>query len=112
MSEKLDDMENYAKSASDEGVKGVWWHKSRTLRWMNYIPLKLVDRDYLKWRKSKISPRKFRKIQQRIDRQYPPNRFDASKLIGRDKEYNLLLDSFRLHVLKHPLLKKWFDREV
>ena len=32
-------------------------------------------------------------------------------LIGRDKEYNLLLDSFRLHVLHHPMLKKWFDRD-
>ena len=111
MSDKLDDMENYTQAASYDDLKGVWWHKSRALRWANYIPLTLTDKDYLKWRKSKISPRKFRKIQQRIDRLYPPNRFDASKLIGRDKEYNLLLDSFRLHVLKHPLLKKWFDRE-
>ena len=111
LSDKLEDMENYAQAASDDGLKGVWWHRSRALRFVNYIPLKLVDRDYLKWCRSKISPRKFRKVQQRIDRLYPPNRFDASKLIGRDKEYNLLLDSFRLHVLKHPLLKKWFDRE-
>ncbi|HUK28352.1 MAG TPA: AAA family ATPase [Candidatus Acidoferrales bacterium] len=111
LANKLDDMEKYAQANSDDGLKDVWWHKSRALRYANYIPLRLTDKDYLKWRKSKISPRKFRKIQQRIDRLYPPNRFDASKLIGRDKEYNLLLDSFRLHVLKHPLLKKWFDRE-
>ena len=111
MTEKLDDMENYAQIPSDDGFRNVWWQKKRALRWSAYVPLRLVDKDYAKWRKSRISPRKFRKIQQRIDRQYPPNRFDASKLIGREKEYNLLLDSFRLHVLKHPLLRKWFDRE-
>jgi len=111
LTEKLDDMENYAQIPSDDGFRNVWWQKKRALRWSAYVPLRLVDKDYAKWRKSRISPRKFRKIQQRIDRQYPPNRFDASKLIGREKEYNLLLDSFRLHVLKHPLLRKWFDRE-
>jgi SpoVK/Ycf46/Vps4 family AAA+-type ATPase len=58
-----------------------------------------------------VSPRKFRKIQQRLDRQYPPSKFSIRKLIGREKEYNLLLDAFRLHVLKHPLLGNWFDRE-
>ena len=81
------------------------------MRWANYVPLRIVDRDFVKWRKSRISPRKFRKIQQRLDRLYPPTKFSASKLIGRDKEYNLLLDSFRLHVLKHPMLRKWFDRD-
>ena len=91
--------------------KRTWWSKSRPLRWANYVPLRLVDRDYAKWRKARISPRKFRKIQQRLDRLYPPNRFSATKLIGRDKEYNLLLDSFRLHVLKHAILKKWFDKD-
>ncbi len=56
-------------------------------------------------------PRKFRKIQHRLDRLYPPNRYAVGKLIGREKEYNLLLDSFRLHVLKHPMLKKWFNKD-
>ncbi len=32
-------------------------------------------------------------------------------MIGRDKEFNLLLDSFRLHVLRHPILEKYFGRE-
>jgi SpoVK/Ycf46/Vps4 family AAA+-type ATPase len=104
-------MENYPQTPIDDEFKRAWWHRNRALRWGAYLPLRLVDKDYAKWRKSRISPRKFRKIQQKIDRQYSPSRFDASKLIGRDKEYNLLLDSFRLHVLKHPLLKKWFDRE-
>lgn len=96
---------------SEQAATNTWWGKRRILRWANYVPLRLVDQDYVKWRKSKISPRKFRKIQQRLDRLYPPNRFSAAKLIGRDREYNLLLDSFRLHVLKHSVLKKWFDKD-
>jgi DNA replication protein DnaC len=42
---------------------------------------------------------------------YPPNKFSTEQLIGREKEYNLLLDSFRMHVLRQPMLKKWFDKE-
>jgi SpoVK/Ycf46/Vps4 family AAA+-type ATPase len=117
MAETLDDIEKSGPrepgtSYSDpETVRDIWWKKTRPLRWANYVPLRLVDRDYVKWRKSRISPRKFRKIQQRLDRLYPPNTYSATKLIGRDKEYNLLLDSFRLHVLKHAILKKWFDTD-
>ncbi|HYB67309.1 MAG TPA: AAA family ATPase, partial [Candidatus Acidoferrales bacterium] len=95
----------------ETGSKDTWWKKAAPLRWANYVPLRLVDREFVKWRKSRISPRKFRKIQQRLDRLYPPSRFSAAKLIGRDKEYNLLLDSFRLHVLKHPMLRKWFNKD-
>jgi len=46
-----------------------------------------------------------------LDRLYPADKFSAAKLIGREKEYNLLLDAFRLHVLRHPMLRKWFDKE-
>jgi len=104
-------MEAYAGSvASDEGSK-EWWRGSALLRWINYLPLRLVDKDFIKWKKSRVSPRKFRKTQQALDRLYPPNKFSAAKLIGREKEFNMLLDSFRLHVLKHPMLQKWFDRD-
>ena len=88
-----------------------WWRRHSVLRWFNYIPLRAVDKDFGKWRNSRVSPRKFRKIQQRLDRTYPPDRFSASQLIGREKEYNLLLDSFRLHVLRQPMLKGWFDKD-
>jgi len=118
MTEYLEDIEdNRARSDSqttdDSEADGgnPWWSRGWLLRWVNYVPLRLVDRDYMRWRKSRISPRKFRKIQQRLDRLYPPSRFSTAKLIGRDKEYNLLLDSFRLHVLKHGILKKWFDKD-
>lgn len=113
----LDDIEKNDKASglansvdSEPGTPAVWWNK-QSLRWLNYVPLRLVDRDYVKWRKSRISPRKFRKIQQRLDRLYPPSSFSPTKLIGRDKEYNLLLDSFRLHVLKHAILKRWFGKD-
>jgi len=115
MGEHLDDIEKNTMPREPSSVEPetaeAWWTKGRLLRWVNYVPLRLVDRDYMKWRRSRISPRKFRKIQQRLDRLYPPNTFSATKLIGRDKEYNLLLDSFRLHVLKHAILKKWFDKD-
>ena len=111
MSSQLDDMERYVQEDSEPGSDLEWWRKFSILRWMNYVPLRVVDKDFAKWRKSRISPRKFRKIQQRLDKLYPPNKFSSVKLIGREKEYNLLLDSFRLHVLKHPMLRKWFNKD-
>jgi len=111
MPEKFDDIETGSQTNAETGSKDTWWRRAAPLRWVNYVPLRLVDREFVKWRKSRISPRKFRKIQLRLDRLYPPTRFSATKLIGRDKEYNLLLDSFRLHVLKHPMLRRWFDRD-
>lgn len=81
------------------------------LRKMLYLPLRTVDKSYGRWSKARVSPRRFRKIQERLDREYPPDKFSPSNLIGRDKEFNLLLDSFRLHVLRHPILTKYFGRE-
>ncbi|HYB67723.1 MAG TPA: hypothetical protein VEC43_05295, partial [Candidatus Acidoferrales bacterium] len=92
MDSDLDDIEANSQADIETGSKDTWWKKAAPLRWANYVPLRLVDREFVKWRKSRISPRKFRKIQQRLDRLYPPSRFSAAKLIGRDKEYNLLLD--------------------
>jgi len=104
-------MESYVQTEFQGSAEQAWWSKHSLLRWINYIPLFVVDKDFRKWRKSRISPRRFRKIQQKLDRLYPPRKFSAEKLIGREKEYNLLLDSFRLHVLRHPMLKKWFDKD-
>ena len=111
MSSQLDDLERYVQAPSEPEENLEWWRRFSILRWLNYVPLRAVDKDYAKWRKSRISPRKFRKIQQGLDKLYPPDKFSSVKLIGREKEYNLLLDSFRLHVLKHPMLRKWFDRD-
>ncbi len=111
MSVPLDDMESYAQYGLEADSGSEWWRRFAILRCMNYVPLRAVDKDFARWRKSRISPRKFRKIQQRLDKLYPPNKFSTAKLIGREKEYNLLLDSFRLHVLKHPMLRKWFEKD-
>src|SRR2546428_13248774 len=88
-----------------------WWDRHSLLRKVLFLPLRTVDKSYGRWSKSRVSPRRFRKIQERLDREYPPNKFSPSNLIGRDKEFNLLLDSFRLHVLRHPILTKYFGRE-
>ncbi len=88
-----------------------WWDRHRWLRRTFLVALRMVDRSYSRWSKSRVSPRRFRRIQERLDREYPPDKFSPSNLIGRDKEFNLLLDSFRLHVLRHPLLEKYFGRE-
>ncbi|HZD13401.1 MAG TPA: AAA family ATPase, partial [Candidatus Binatus sp.] len=88
-----------------------WWDKHRWLRRLSFLALKTVDRSYIRWSKAKVSPRRFKKIQERLDREYPPDKFSPSNMIGRDKEYNLLLDSFRLHVLRHPVLEKYFGRD-
>ncbi len=88
-----------------------WWDRQPWLRRVFVIALRAVDKSYGRWSKARVSPRRFRKIQERLDREYPPEKFSPSNLIGRDKEFNLLLDSFRLHVLRHPILAKYFGRE-
>ncbi len=93
------------------GTTRPWWDRHPWIRRAFIIPLKTVDRSYSRWSKARVSPRRFRKIQERLDREYPPEKFSPSNLIGRDKEFNLLLDSFRLHVLRHPMLAKYFGRE-
>src|SRR5881628_58289 len=88
-----------------------WWDKHKWLRRASFLALKTVDRSYVRWSKARVSPRRFKKIQERLDREYPPEKFSPSNMIGREKEFNLLLDSFRLHVLRHPSLTKYFGRE-
>src|SRR6059036_3276838 len=88
-----------------------WWDRQPWLRRVFTIALRTVDKSYSRWSKARVSPRRFRKIQERLDREYPPDKFSPSNLIGRDKEFNLLLDSFRLHVLRHPSLTKYFGKK-
>src|SRR5712692_5681409 len=88
-----------------------WWDRQPWLRRLFVIPLKSVDKSYSRWSKARVSPRRFRKIQERLDREYPPDKFSPANLIGRDKEFNILMDSFRLHVLRHPMLAKYFGRD-
>lgn len=93
------------------GARVPWWVNHSSVRWLFYLPLTVVDRSYLKWKKARISPRRFRRLRERLDRQYPPNLYSPEHLIGREKEFNLLLDAFRLHVLRHPMFEKLFTRE-
>ncbi len=88
-----------------------WWDRRAWLRRLFVVPLRSIDKSYIRWSKARVSPRRFRRIQERLDREYPPDKFSPANLIGRDKEFNLLLDSFRLHVLRHPILAKYFVRE-
>jgi SpoVK/Ycf46/Vps4 family AAA+-type ATPase len=88
-----------------------WWDRQPWMRRVFVVALRAVDKSYGRWTKARVSPRRFRKIQERLDREYPPEKFSPANLIGRDKEFNLLLDSFRLHVLRHPTLTKYFGRE-
>ncbi len=88
-----------------------WWDRQKWLRRLFLIALRGVDKSYGRWSKARVSPRRFRKIQERLDREYPPEKFSPSNLIGRDKEFTLLLDSFRLNVLRHPILARYFGKE-
>jgi len=93
------------------GTRIPWWVRHKWLRTIFYLPLIVVDRNYVKWKKAKISPRRFRRLRERLDRQYPPQIYSPENLIGREKEFNLLLDAFRLHVLRHPVLERLFTKE-
>ncbi len=112
-------MKNQRRVASNDdqlseflfGSVRPWWDRRPWLRRLFLVPLRSVDKSYGRWSKARVSPRRFRKIQERLDREYPPDKFSPSNLIGRDREFNLLLDSFRLHVLRHPSLTKYFGRE-
>lgn len=105
--------ENWDEEAAEFlfGQNTPWWIKSSVLRAVFYLPLRLVDRNFVKWSKARMSPRKFRKIQDKLDREYPPGKYSPENLIGREKEFNLLIDAFRLHVLRHPILSRWFGRD-
>ena len=93
------------------GARVPWWAKHRWLRAFFYLPLATVDRNYSRWKKARVSPRRFRRLREHLDRQYPPQIYSPGNLIGREKEFNLLLDAFRLHVLRHPVLEKLFTKE-
>jgi len=93
------------------GARGPWWARHRWLRALFYLPLNTVDRNYGKWKRARVSPRRFRRLREQLDRQYPPQTYSPENLIGREKEFNLLLDAFRLHVLRHPVLQDLFTKE-
>jgi SpoVK/Ycf46/Vps4 family AAA+-type ATPase len=93
------------------GARVPWWAKHRWLRVLFYLPLATVDRNFSRWKKARVSPRRFRRLGEHLDRQYPPQIYSPGNLIGREKEFNLLLDAFRLHVLRHPVLEKLFTKE-
>ena len=93
------------------GTRAPWWARHKWLRLMFCLPLTLVDRDFSRWKRARVSPRRFRRLKEHLDRQYPPEIYSAHNLIGREKEFNLLLDAFRLHVLRHPVLEKLFTKE-
>ena len=88
-----------------------WWLKHRWLKWVNYLALVAADENYAKWKRSKVSRRKYLKMLDRLDKDYSSEKFSIRKLIGREKELNLLLNAFRFHVLRHPKFLKWFGKE-
>src|SRR5437899_10952024 len=77
-----------------------WWDKQPWFRRLFVIPLKSVRKSYCRWSKARVSPRRFRTIQERLDREYPPEQSSVANRIGRDKECNILMASFRLDVLR------------
>jgi len=93
------------------GARVPWWAKHRWLRLASYLPLTTLDRNFSRWKRARVSPRRFRRLKEHLDRQYPPEIYSPGNLIGREKEFNLLLDAFRLHVLRHPVLEKLFTKE-
>jgi len=92
------------------GERIPWWAKHRWIRPFFFVPLLVIDRNYGRWRRAKVSPRRFNRLRERLDRQYPPGMYSPDNLIGREKEFNIIMDAFRLHVLRHPVLEKLFSK--
>ena len=61
MSATLDDIEGDVPGEIGSTAEREWWRKHTALRWVNYPALRFVDKDFVKWRKSKISPGDFGK---------------------------------------------------
>ena len=82
-----------------------WWLIRPKLRLLLSIPLYLTNKEYRKWRKAKLTPRKLKKKLRELDKLFPKTKED---LIGRDKEFQMLMTAIAYHVIEDPVVRELF----
>ncbi|MDH5806721.1 MAG: AAA family ATPase [Candidatus Methanomethylicaceae archaeon] len=78
-----------------------WWINRPYLRKLLILPLILVNREYKRWRNALLNPRKMSKRLSEIEKRFPKKRED---LVGRDKEYQLIMSAIGYHVIRDQTL--------
>ncbi|NHV45976.1 MAG: AAA family ATPase [Candidatus Verstraetearchaeota archaeon] len=90
---------------SMEKSEVFWWIRKPILRKLLSLPLYLANKDYKKWRNARLNSRIIKKRLTEIDKKFPKKRED---LIGRDKEYQLIMSAIGYHVIRDPSLLEIF----
>ncbi len=82
---------------SEEG--GQWWVRRPYLRKALSIPLYLVNKDYRRWRNAGLTPRKMAKRLNELDKKFTRKK---DELVGRDREYQMVMSAIGYHVIRDP----------
>jgi len=90
--------------ASSEESK-PWWNRHPRLRKALIIPLYMTTPSYRRWRSEKLTPRQLLRMKQDLDNKLPKTR---DQLIGRDKEYQLVMTGVMFHVMRDPYTRNLF----
>jgi SpoVK/Ycf46/Vps4 family AAA+-type ATPase len=85
--------------------KKPWWLMKPKLRLLLSIPLHLLNKEYRRWRKAKLTPRKLKKKLRELDKIFPKTKED---IIGRDKEFQMLITAIAYHVIEDPAVRELF----
>uniref|UniRef100_A0A7C3N5Q6 AAA family ATPase n=1 Tax=Candidatus Methanomethylicus mesodigestus TaxID=1867258 RepID=A0A7C3N5Q6_9CREN len=82
-----------------------WWVKHPSIRRLLSPALFLANKDYKRWRNAQLSPRKKAKRLSELDKKFPKKRTD---LVGRDREYQLIMSAIGYHVVQDKSLLEVF----
>lgn len=88
-----------------EEEESYWWVRRPYLRKLLALPLYLANREYRRWRNAKLNPRKISKKLAELEKKFPKKRED---IVGRDKEYELIMSAVGYHVIRDHSLTTVF----
>ncbi|MBS7658548.1 MAG: AAA family ATPase [Candidatus Bathyarchaeia archaeon] len=80
-----------------------WWIRHSKLSFLLSFPLYVTTKEYRRWKNAKLTPRKLQKLMKELDKNYPAKR---EKLVGRDKEYELIMSSISFHVVQDKYIRE------
>ncbi|MEM0231728.1 MAG: AAA family ATPase, partial [Candidatus Methanomethyliaceae archaeon] len=98
---ELENGGDYLTTSMKKSESNWWWINRPYLRKLLILPLILVNREYKRWRNALLNPRKMSKRLSEIEKRFPKKRED---LVGRDKEYQLIMSAIGYHVIRDQTL--------